>query len=436
MPSWPRSEPRRRRSAPTSKRRSSACPRSAGERRRRSRRPLRQILDAARKEAEYLKDEYVSTEHLFLAMLKDAKGEASRILRANGVDEDAVLKALAAVRGSQRVTDPEPEGKYQVLEKYARDLTALARQGKLDPVIGREDEIRRVIQVLSRRTKNNPVLIGEAGRRQDGRRRGPGPAHRQRRRAPVAQEQAPARPGHGLARRRDEVPGRVRGPAQGRAQGDRRVGRPGGPLHRRAPHHHGRRGGRGGHGRLEHAQAGPGPRRAPLHRRDHPQRVQEAHREGRRPGAALPAGLRRRALGRGDRLDPARPQGEVRGPPRRPDQGLGPGRGGDAVVALHHQPVPAGQGHRPRRRGRLAHPHPDRQPARGARRARPPDAPARDRAPGPEEGEGPGLQGAAGADRGGAGQPQGEGRRRSAAAGRRRRRPSRRPASSRRRWTP
>jgi ATP-dependent Clp protease ATP-binding subunit ClpB len=124
---------------------------------------LRQILDEARKVAEQLKDEYVSTEHLFLAMLKDGKNEASRILRANGVDEDAVLKALAAVRGSQRVTDPEPEGKYQVLEKYTRDLTALARQGKLDPVIGREDEIRRVIQVLSRRTKNNPVLIGEAG---------------------------------------------------------------------------------------------------------------------------------------------------------------------------------------------------------------------------------------------------------------------------------
>ncbi len=124
---------------------------------------LRRVLDAARKEADELKDEYVSTEHLFLAMLKDDKGDAARILRANGVTDDAVLKALAAVRGSQRVTDPQPEGKYQVLEKYARDLTALARQGKLDPVIGREDEIRRVIQVLSRRTKNNPVLIGEAG---------------------------------------------------------------------------------------------------------------------------------------------------------------------------------------------------------------------------------------------------------------------------------
>ncbi|HSA96755.1 MAG TPA: ATP-dependent chaperone ClpB, partial [Acidobacteriota bacterium] len=124
---------------------------------------LRQVLEAAEKEAEQLKDDYVSTEHLFLAMLKDGRNEAARILRANGVDEDPVLKALAAVRGSQRVTDPEPEGKYQVLEKYTRDLTALARQGRLDPVIGREDEIRRVIQVLSRRTKNNPVLIGEAG---------------------------------------------------------------------------------------------------------------------------------------------------------------------------------------------------------------------------------------------------------------------------------
>ncbi|MGA2532626.1 MAG: ATP-dependent chaperone ClpB [Candidatus Aminicenantales bacterium] len=124
---------------------------------------LRQILNAAEKEAEKLKDEYVSTEHLFLVLLKAGGSDVARIMQANGITEDAVLKALAAVRGSQRITDPQPEGKYQVLEKYARDLTALARQGKLDPVIGREDEIRRVIQVLSRRTKNNPVLIGEAG---------------------------------------------------------------------------------------------------------------------------------------------------------------------------------------------------------------------------------------------------------------------------------
>ena len=124
---------------------------------------LRQVLAEAEKEADKLKDEYVSTEHLFLAMLKDGASGAGRLLAAAGVSEDAVLQALRAVRGSQRITDPQPEGKYQALRKYTRDFTELARQGKLDPVIGREDEIRRVIQVLSRRTKNNPVLIGEAG---------------------------------------------------------------------------------------------------------------------------------------------------------------------------------------------------------------------------------------------------------------------------------
>jgi ATP-dependent Clp protease ATP-binding subunit ClpB len=124
---------------------------------------LREVMNRAQKEAEKLKDEYVSTEHLLLAMLKEDGSEAGRILKENGVSEDAVLKSLSEIRGTQRVTDPQPESKYQVLERYARDITALARQGKLDPVIGREDEIRRVIQVLSRRTKNNPVLIGEAG---------------------------------------------------------------------------------------------------------------------------------------------------------------------------------------------------------------------------------------------------------------------------------
>jgi len=115
------------------------------------------------KEASKLKDEYVSTEHILLALLKEGSSEASQILKKNGVSEDVVLKALMAIRGTQRITDPQPEGKYQVLDRYARDITAMAKQGKLDPVIGREDEIRRVIQVLSRRTKNNPVLIGEAG---------------------------------------------------------------------------------------------------------------------------------------------------------------------------------------------------------------------------------------------------------------------------------
>ncbi len=124
---------------------------------------LRQILNQADQVAANLKDEYISTEHLFLAMLKDGSNSIARILKSHGVDEEKTLRALAEIRGTQRVTDAEPESKYEVLKKYARDLTDLARQGKLDPVIGREDEIRRVIQVLSRRTKNNPVLIGEAG---------------------------------------------------------------------------------------------------------------------------------------------------------------------------------------------------------------------------------------------------------------------------------
>ena len=126
---------------------------------------MQKVLDQAFKEADKFKDEYVSTEHLLLAMVhdKDKSNEARQILAAAGASYDAILKALTAVRGSQRVTDQNPEGKFQALERYAKDLTELARRGKLDPVIGRDDEIRRVVQVLSRRTKNNPVLIGEPG---------------------------------------------------------------------------------------------------------------------------------------------------------------------------------------------------------------------------------------------------------------------------------
>ncbi|HTY21323.1 MAG TPA: ATP-dependent chaperone ClpB [Geobacteraceae bacterium] len=124
---------------------------------------LNRVLDAAQKEADRLKDDFVSTEHLLLGILADTGNEAARILAENGVSRDAVMSALKDIRGGGRVTDQSPEEKYQALAKYARDLTDLARQGKLDPVIGRDDEIRRVLQVLSRRTKNNPVLIGEPG---------------------------------------------------------------------------------------------------------------------------------------------------------------------------------------------------------------------------------------------------------------------------------
>lgn len=114
---------------------------------------LNEVLNDAWQQAEKLKDEYLSTEHVFLAMVRLKHLSISRFLQKYKINEEAVLKALVDIRGSQRITDAEPESKYQALEKYARDLTALARQGKLDPVIGREEEIRRVIQVLSRRTK-------------------------------------------------------------------------------------------------------------------------------------------------------------------------------------------------------------------------------------------------------------------------------------------
>ncbi|NOR05645.1 MAG: ATP-dependent chaperone ClpB [Deltaproteobacteria bacterium] len=124
---------------------------------------LNQILEKAFAIADKMKDEYVSQEHLVLAILDASHTKAGQALTGHGVNKDTFLQALVSIRGSQRITDPNPEEKYQALEKYGRDLTSFARSGKLDPVIGRDDEIRRVLQVLSRRTKNNPVLIGEPG---------------------------------------------------------------------------------------------------------------------------------------------------------------------------------------------------------------------------------------------------------------------------------
>ena len=124
---------------------------------------FQQILQAAPKEASKLKDDFTSTEHLLLALIDKGGTTLRKILSGVGISRDGVLKALVEIRGNQRVTDQNPEEKFQALEKYGRDLTALARQGKIDPVIGRDDEIRRVMQVLTRRTKNNPVLIGEPG---------------------------------------------------------------------------------------------------------------------------------------------------------------------------------------------------------------------------------------------------------------------------------
>ncbi len=124
---------------------------------------VKRVIDLANEEANRLKDEYISTEHIFLAILSERNTSAARILESAGLTRERVLDAIQQLRGGQRVTDPQAETRYRTLEKYSRDLTQLAREGKLDPVIGRDTEILRLIQILSRRTKNNPVLIGEAG---------------------------------------------------------------------------------------------------------------------------------------------------------------------------------------------------------------------------------------------------------------------------------
>src|SRR5215475_416380 len=125
-------------------------------------RDMLRVLSAAQRQAEQLTDEYLSTEHLLVGLASDG-GPVSGLLRRHGATADALLAAFAQVRGSSRVTSQDPESTYQALEKYGNDLTARAREGNLDPVVGRDTEIRRVVQVLSRRTKNNPVLIGEPG---------------------------------------------------------------------------------------------------------------------------------------------------------------------------------------------------------------------------------------------------------------------------------
>jgi ATP-dependent Clp protease ATP-binding subunit ClpC len=124
---------------------------------------VKRVLDLSQQEANRLKDEYISTEHIFLAVASERSTPAARILAESGITKDRIYDTIKEIRGGQRVTDPQAESRYRTLEKFSRDLSQLARQGKLDPVIGRDDEILRVIQVLSRRTKNNPVLIGEAG---------------------------------------------------------------------------------------------------------------------------------------------------------------------------------------------------------------------------------------------------------------------------------
>ena len=166
-------------------------------------------LNTAESIAASMKDEYVSVEHLLLALLDTANRELKELFRTYNVQKEGVLQALTNVRGNQRVTSDNPEETYNALKKYGSDLVERARANKLDPVIGRDDEIRNVIRILSRKSKNNPVLIGEPGVGKTAIAEGAGPADRQGGRTRLPEGQDHLRPGHGFPDRRGQVPRRV-----------------------------------------------------------------------------------------------------------------------------------------------------------------------------------------------------------------------------------
>ena len=370
--------------------------------------PTAKVFDTAEKIAKKAGDSYVTVERLLLALAMEKAAGTAKILADAGVTPQSLNGAIEAIRKGRTADTASAENQYDALKKYTRDLTADARDGKLDPVIGRDEEIRRTIQVLARRTKNNPVLIGEPGVGKTAIAEGLS--------LRIVNGDVPeslkgkkllgAR--HGCADCRRQISRRVRGAPEGRAQRDPGVGRRRDPVHRRDAYAGRRRQGGRRHGRLQPLEAGAGARRPALRRRHDARRIPQICREGRGPCPAFPAGLRRRADGRGHRLDPARPQGEVRAAPRRAHHRFGAGLGGLALQSLHRRPLPARQGDRPHGRGGLASQDAGRFQARGAGRTRPARHPAQDRARGAEEGDRPGLQGPA--------RPAGEGARRSGRA--------------------
>ena len=309
------------------------------------------VLADAETRAEQLGDAYVATEHLLIA-LASVDSDARKLLTDLKVKPEPLIRAFNTARGSKRVTSPEAEATSSALDQYGVDLTQRARDGKLDPVIGRDTEIRRVIQVLARRTKNNPVLIGEPGVGKTAVVEG------------LAQRLVAGDVPDSLKDRRLislDLPAMVAG-AKYRGEFEERlkavlteIRDAEGQVITFIDELHTVVGagasGDSSDGRRQHAQADAGPRRAADDRRHHAGRVPRADREGSGAGASLPAGLRRRAECRGHHRHPARSARALRGAPQGGHHRLRAGRGGQPVQPLHHLPSAARQGDRPGRRG-------------------------------------------------------------------------------------
>ena len=355
----------------------------------------KKVLELSLREALQLGHNYIGTEHILLGLIREGEGVAAQVLVKLGADlnrvRQQVIQLLSGFQGKETAAAGAPQegapSSSLVLDQFGRNYTQAAREGKLDPVIGREKEIERVMQVLSRRTKNNPVLIGEPGVGKTAMRRGPRPGDRARRRARDAQGQADLQPRPRVAGGRLSLPRRLRGAPEEGAQGDQDPRRHR-AVHRRAAHPGRCRRGRGRDRRRLDPQADAGPRRAADDRRDHARRVPQAPREGRRPRAPVPADPGARAVDRPHHRDPQGPARPLRGAPPGDHHRRGAGLGGDAGRPLRLRPVPAGQGDRPDRRGRLpaADPPDDRAagPARVRRQDRRRTTPqgGRDRQPG------------------------------------------------------